>query len=84
MALDLSKRQVTKRSLEYLSELWKLSANQLSACYRAGQASPAEAIDSCLGRIEALEPSIGAFRHVCFDDARSDAKRLTGNLGSIE
>ena len=84
MALDLSKRQGTKRSLEYLSELWKLSANQLSVCYRTGQASPAEAIDSCLGRIEALEPSIGAFRHVCFDDARSDAKRLTSNRGSIE
>ena len=83
MALALLKLQVIKRSLENLSELWELSANQLSNCYRTGQASPAEVVDSCLGRIEALEPSIGAFRHVCFEDAQSDAKRLTSVLGSI-
>ena len=81
--LALLKRQVIKRSLEKLSELWKLSAKQLTECYRTGEASPVEVVDSCLGRIEETEPSIGAFRHVCFDKARSEAVQLSKSLDSI-
>jgi len=66
-----------------LPDLWTFSAEQLLVGYRRGDFSPTEVVDSCLGRIEATDPSVGAFRELCSEEARTEAKRLTGELHSI-
>ena len=84
MALDLSKRQVTRRSNQQLAELWELSVHQLLDCYRSRQTSPSEVVGSCLDRIEALDSKVGAFRHVCFEEARACAEHLENNSHSVD
>lgn len=83
MALGHSRQPATTRNREELSELWTLSAGELSAGYRRGDFSPAESVDSCFKRIEAIDPSIGAFRKLCVEDALAEADQLTKGLHSI-
>jgi aspartyl-tRNA(Asn)/glutamyl-tRNA(Gln) amidotransferase subunit A len=56
-----------------MSELWELSAHELLAGYAARSFSPREVVDSLAGRIERLNPSLGAFTEVCLDRARAEA-----------
>jgi aspartyl-tRNA(Asn)/glutamyl-tRNA(Gln) amidotransferase subunit A len=50
-----------------MTELADLTAAELLAAYRAGQASPVEAVASCLERIERLEPQVNAVVTLCAD-----------------
>ncbi len=57
-----------------------MSALELAAAYRAGQASPTEAVDAFLARIEAHSDALGAFVTVTADAARTKAQRATEKL----
>ncbi|MBI5257191.1 MAG: amidase [Burkholderiales bacterium] len=50
------------------TDLCTLSATELLRCYRSGQASPVEATQAVLARIERLNPQLNAF---CWVDAES-------------
>ena len=63
-----------------MTELWRLTAGQLAQRFNAATASPTEALDSVLGRIAALDPSIGAFSCVLEEQARARAAGLTEEL----
>ena len=63
-----------------MTELWRLTAGQLAQHFAAGTASPAEALDSVLGRIAAVDGHIGAFACVLEDQARARAAELTEEL----
>jgi aspartyl-tRNA(Asn)/glutamyl-tRNA(Gln) amidotransferase subunit A len=58
-----------------MSELADLGVVDLITAFRAGQASPVEAVDSCLDRISRLEPVLGAFLTIEADTARAAAER---------
>jgi aspartyl-tRNA(Asn)/glutamyl-tRNA(Gln) amidotransferase subunit A len=51
-----------------------LSAAELVAAYAAGAASPVDAVDACLERIEQLDPRINAISTVLADSARAAAR----------
>jgi amidase len=55
-------------------ELAYMSASELALRIRRRDLSPVEVIDAFLVRIEARNPSITAFVHLGFEDARKDAK----------
>ena len=57
-----------------MSELADLGVVELTEAFRDGQASPVEAVDSCLDRISRLEPVLGAFVTIEADSARAEAK----------
>jgi aspartyl-tRNA(Asn)/glutamyl-tRNA(Gln) amidotransferase subunit A len=57
-----------------MSELADLGVVELTEAFRDGQASPVEAVDSCLDRISRLEPILGAFLTIEADSARAEAK----------
>lgn len=63
-----------------MTELWRLTAGQLAQRFNAATASPTEALDSVLGRIAALDPSVGAFACVLEEQARARAAELTEEL----
>lgn len=63
-----------------MTELWRLTAGQLAQRFNAAAASPTEALDSVLGRIAALDPSVGAFACVLEEQARARAAELTEEL----
>lgn len=63
-----------------MTELWRLTAGQLAQRFNTATASPAEALDSVLGRIAALDPSVGAFACVLEEQARARAAELTEEL----
>ena len=63
-----------------MTELWRLTASQLAQHFAAGTASPAEALDSVLGRIAAEDGHIGAFACVLEEQARAQAAELTEEL----
>jgi aspartyl-tRNA(Asn)/glutamyl-tRNA(Gln) amidotransferase subunit A len=54
-------------------ELWELSAAELVAGYRARTFSPREVVEALAGRIERLNPSLGAFNTLCLDRALAEA-----------
>jgi aspartyl-tRNA(Asn)/glutamyl-tRNA(Gln) amidotransferase subunit A len=56
------------------ASLADLSAHDLQRLYRSGQASPVEATQAVLARIERLNPVLNAFVHVAADEALSDAR----------
>ena len=56
-----------------MSELWSLSAVELLEGYAARAFTPVEVVDSIAARIEALNPSLGAFTTLCLDRARDEA-----------
>lgn len=63
-----------------MTELWRLTAGQLAQHFAAGTASPAEALDSVLGRIDAVDGHVGAFACVLEEQARTRAAELAEEL----
>jgi aspartyl-tRNA(Asn)/glutamyl-tRNA(Gln) amidotransferase subunit A len=60
-----------------VTSLADLSAAELLDAYRGRQASPAEALEACLDRIDALDSSIGAVLTLLVEQARAQAKEST-------
>ncbi len=56
------------------TQLADLTATDLLALYRSGQASPVEATRAVLARIEQLNPTLRAYCHVGADDALAAAR----------
>jgi aspartyl-tRNA(Asn)/glutamyl-tRNA(Gln) amidotransferase subunit A len=56
-----------------MSELWQLTAHELAGAIRRGEASSAEATESVLGRIEAVEDRVKAFITLTPEAARAQA-----------
>ncbi len=56
------------------TELHEMTAVELSEAFRAGEASPVEAAEACLGRIDALDSAINAFCHVDHQDTIAQAE----------
>lgn len=63
-----------------MTDLWRLTAGQLAQHFAAGTASPTEALDSVLARIDAVDGHIGAFACVLEEQARARAAELTEEL----
>ena len=51
-------------------------ATELAALVRAGELSARELVESCLRRIDELQPTINAFTHVAHDSALADADAI--------
>ncbi len=60
-----------------MSELMFRSALALAELVRSGELSATELVSDCLGRIDALEPTIGAFTHVAHDAALATAAEVS-------
>jgi aspartyl-tRNA(Asn)/glutamyl-tRNA(Gln) amidotransferase subunit A len=60
-----------------MTELADLSVAELLEAYASGSASPVEALESCLGRIERLDTKVGAFLTVTDELALSQARDST-------
>jgi aspartyl-tRNA(Asn)/glutamyl-tRNA(Gln) amidotransferase subunit A len=60
-----------------MTDLTALTATDLLALYRSGQASPTEAAKAVLARIERVNPLINAFCHVAAEDALAAAEAST-------
>ena len=58
-----------------MTELCDLDATTLRGLIGARQASPLEVLDSCIARIEAVNPALNAMVEMQLDVAREDAKR---------
>src|SRR5260370_5835192 len=54
-------------------DLWQYDATDLARLIRTGQASAREAVDSVLGRLHKVNPSINAVVRVLEEDARTSA-----------
>jgi len=52
---------------------WQWPAVDLAAAYRSGRTTPVEVLDSCLERIEVVNPQLNAFVALRRDAARADA-----------
>ena len=65
-----------------MTELCDLDANTLRTMIGARQTSPVEVLDSCIGRIEAVNPFLNAMVELCLDEAREEAKRAEGAVAS--
>jgi amidase len=63
-------------------ELAYMSASELALRIRRRDLSPVEVVDAFLARIEARNPSITAFVHLGFEDARQQAKEAEQTLMS--
>ncbi len=61
-----------------MSELMFRPALELAELVRSGEISATELVSECLGRIEALEPTIGAFTHVAAESALATAAEIGG------
>lgn len=59
-------------------DLALLPATELVALYRSKKASPVEATEAVLGRIERFQPAFNAFRQVEPDSALADARAAEG------
>lgn len=57
------------------TELWRMEAHELAALIRKGRASAREAVDSCLSRLDAVNPAVNAVVRVLADEARAEADR---------
>lgn len=57
-----------------MTELWKLSAFELARRVQAGEVSPVASIQASLARIDAVNPALNAFVHVCADRALEEAR----------
>lgn len=57
-----------------MSELWELTARELLDAFAAGEASPTEALESCLGRIADVDGDVNAVLTVCEERGRADAR----------
>jgi aspartyl-tRNA(Asn)/glutamyl-tRNA(Gln) amidotransferase subunit A len=60
-----------------VSGLERLSAVELLAGFRSHAFSPLEAFEALAGRIQAFNPTLGAFTTLCLERARSEAQTAT-------
>ncbi len=58
-----------------MTELCEHDATELRRLIGTGQVSPVAVLDSCIARIEQLNPVLNAMVELCLDEARVDAKR---------
>lgn len=63
-----------------IQEIDQLTAAATARLVRSGQLSPSESLEAAIRRIEARNPSLNAFVHTGFDDARAAARRLEQRL----
>jgi amidase len=56
-----------------MKDLWRMSATELAATIRDGEASAAEALDACIARIERINPNVNAVTTVHAEEARAAA-----------
>jgi aspartyl-tRNA(Asn)/glutamyl-tRNA(Gln) amidotransferase subunit A len=63
-------------------ELWALSARELGALLRSGQASVLEVVEAVLARIQAADPEINAYITVAAEEALADARRCDAELAA--
>ena len=54
--------------------LWRLSASELNAAYRAGAATPEQATQACLERLDAVNPALNAVVTIDRDGASNAAR----------
>ncbi|HTX45504.1 MAG TPA: amidase [Solirubrobacteraceae bacterium] len=59
-----------------MDDLMFRSPTELAALIRSGEMTAAETVESCLQRIEALEPSINAFTHIASERAIAEAAAI--------
>lgn len=57
-----------------MTELWQLGVSGLRTAYGRGDTSPAEVVEACIGRIEALDASVGAITTKIYERARREAR----------
>src|SRR4051794_14580829 len=57
-----------------MTELLKLSAQELLSRYASGDASPVEAVDAVAARASAVDGRLGAFTTLCLERARLEAR----------
>jgi aspartyl-tRNA(Asn)/glutamyl-tRNA(Gln) amidotransferase subunit A len=57
------------------SELCFLGVTELAALLRARKVSPVEIVDALLARIDAVNPTLRAYIHVCHEQARAAGAR---------
>src|SRR5579862_810431 len=62
------------------SDLWSLSAAELAELYSAGAVSPIEVADAVLARVEAFNPTLGAYITVTAERALADARAAEARL----
>jgi aspartyl-tRNA(Asn)/glutamyl-tRNA(Gln) amidotransferase subunit A len=60
-----------------MSELFELTATELLATYAGGEASPNDAVRSCLERIEQVDPAVNAVLTLLADQALEAAQEST-------
>ncbi|MCW2606239.1 MAG: amiB [Frankiales bacterium] len=65
-----------------MADLHDLTALEQAAAVRAGTTSPVELVEHCIGRIEALDGSVGAFVTTTFDRARAQAREAEAAVRS--
>jgi len=56
------------------TDLGEMNAVELTALYRSGQASPVDAVNAALDRIERFDGAVNAFVYVVADEALAEAK----------
>jgi Asp-tRNA(Asn)/Glu-tRNA(Gln) amidotransferase A subunit family amidase len=61
-----------------MADLYELDAVELIDLYRQGEASPVEVVESCIGRIETIEPEVNAVVTLCAEEALADAALAAG------
>ena len=62
-----------------VSEAWQLSASELQRRYRAGSLTPRAVVESCLARLEAVNPKLNAVvarRDAVLDEASAAGARF--------
>jgi len=59
-----------------MTELWKLSANEIVAGYRRGDFKPSEVMEAVTDRIEAVNPGLNAVTVDLSEQAMADARSL--------
>ena len=70
-----ARRYQPDRGNQPLTELYALSAVELRRRIGTKEISPVELLESCIGRIEAVNPAVNAVTATCFDRARQEAKQ---------
>ena len=63
------------------TELYYMSAWELSGLIRDGQVSPLDVVEACLARIEETEPTLNSFITLLPEQARAAARRAEQEIG---
>ncbi|WP_143132738.1 amidase [Brucella cytisi] len=61
-------------------EPWRWSATQMAAAIRGKEISSLECVESCIGRIELVNPSVNAVVDFLYDEARNAARHADAAL----